>query len=74
VNPWIAAVIVASGLTLVVLIIAIVSSISTVKDLARSARRFQREVGGLAAEINSTAAEVGDRAGRLQPPGATRGS
>jgi hypothetical protein len=74
VNPWIAAVVVASGLTIVILLVAVVSSISTVKDLARSVHRFQAEVGDLADEIGSDAGAVGERAAALQAPGRDRRS
>jgi hypothetical protein len=74
VNPWIAAVLVASGLTVVLLLIAAVSSISAVKDLARAARRFQDEVGGLATEISGDASRISERAAGLEPPGGTRQS
>jgi hypothetical protein len=74
VNPWIAAVIAASGITLVIAVIAIVSSISAVKDLGRSVRRFQEEVGGLAAEISGDADRIGQRAGELRSPSGNRRS
>jgi uncharacterized protein YoxC len=74
VNPWIAAVIAALGLTLVFVIVAVASSISTLKDLGRSVRRFQEEVGGLAAEIGSDADTLGARASELQAPARDRRS
>jgi hypothetical protein len=74
VNPWIVAVLTASGLTLVFLAVAAVASISTVKDLGRAARRFSDEVGGLASEISGEAARAGDRAAQLEPPRRTRSS
>jgi type II secretory pathway pseudopilin PulG len=71
-NPWIVAVLAASAFTLVVLTVAAAASISTVRDLARSARRFQRDVGGLASEISGEAARASDRAGHLETPQRTR--
>ena len=72
-NPWIAAVLIAFFFTLVVAIGAVLTSISAVKDLARSARRFQEEVGGLAADIGGDADRLTRRTAALQPPGATGG-
>jgi hypothetical protein len=74
VNPWIVAVLVASGSTLVVVIVAVAGSISVVKDLGRSARRFSDEVGGLASDISRDAAQVSDRTAQLQAPGRSRRS
>jgi hypothetical protein len=74
VNPWIVAVLAASGLTLAVVIVAAFASVSTVRDVARSARRFQEEVGGLAGEIGSEAARAGDRAARMEAPRRARPS
>ena len=73
-NPWIVAVVIASGITLVGLIVVVLASISTVRDLARSARRFQEDVGGLAADISSEAGNASAHAARLERPGADRPS
>jgi hypothetical protein len=72
VNPWIVAVVVASGLTLLFLVVIILGSVSTIRDLSRSARRFSDEVGGLASDISRDAATVSDRTAQLQAPGRGR--
>jgi len=74
VNPWIVAVLAASGLTLAIMIVVVASSISVVKDLGRSARRFSDEVGGLTSDISRDAAKVSDRTAQLQAPGRSRRS
>jgi len=68
VNPWIVAVLAATGLTLAIMVVVVASSISVVKDLGRSARRFSDEVGGLASDISRDAAQVSDRTAQLQAP------
>jgi hypothetical protein len=74
VNPWIFAVLVASGLTLAGVVVVVLGSVSVVKDLGRSARRFSDEVGGLASDISRDAAQVSDRTAQLQAPGRSRSS
>lgn len=68
-NGWIVAVLVASGLTLAIVVVVVLGSISQVKDLGRSARRFRDDVGGLASDISRDGARVSDRAARLEGRG-----
>jgi hypothetical protein len=72
VNPWIVAVLAAAVLTLAFAVVVVVGSISQVKDLGRTAQRFQDEVGGLASDISRDAGRVSDRAAALQGPKAGR--
>jgi hypothetical protein len=74
VRLWILAVIAANGLTLALIAIVAPAAVSLFADLARAARQFRDELGGLTAEISREAARASDRTAQLGARGRGRRS
>jgi hypothetical protein len=68
VRLWLFVWLVATLVTVVVVCAFLASMAASILQLGRAARRFQDEVGALAADISRGAARAGERAGRLQGP------
>jgi hypothetical protein len=71
-NPWLFVWILASGASIVVLCIFLASMGSELLQLTRAARRFQEEVGGLAADISRGQRRASERVSSLPTPGKRR--
>jgi hypothetical protein len=71
-NPWLFVWILASGASIVVLCIVLASMGSELLQLTRAARRFQEEVGGLAADISRGQRRASERVSSLPTPGKRR--
>jgi hypothetical protein len=71
-SRWILAVVIASGLTLAGVLLAIVGSFSALTDLGRTARRLRDEVGGLTSDISRERDRVRDRTARRTSSGRGR--
>jgi hypothetical protein len=71
-STWLLVWIIASGVSIAVLCIFLASMGSQVLQLTRAARRFQVEVGGLAADISRGSRRASERVSNLPTPGKGR--
>jgi hypothetical protein len=71
-STWLLVWIIASGVSIAVLCIFLASMGSQVLQLTRAARRFQVEVGGLAADISRGSRRASERVSSLPTPGKGR--
>ncbi|MFL5791715.1 MAG: hypothetical protein ACJ76A_09440 [Actinomycetota bacterium] len=71
-STWLLVWIIASGVSIAVLCIFLASMGSQVLQLTRAARRFQAEVGGLAADISRGSRRASERVSSLPTPGKGR--
>lgn len=68
-STWLLVWILASGVSVLLLCVFLASMGSQLLQLTRAARRFQDEVGGLAAEISRGSRRATERMSRLPSPG-----
>jgi hypothetical protein len=71
-STWLLVWIIASAVSIAVLCIFLASMGSQVLQLTRAARRFQAEVGGLAADISRGSRRASERVSSLPTPGKGR--
>jgi hypothetical protein len=71
-STWLLVWIIASGVSIAALGVFLASMGAQLLQLMRAARRFQEEVGGLAAEISRGSARASQRVSNLPTPGKTR--
>lgn len=71
-STWLLVWLLASGVSIAVLCIFLASMGSQVLQLTRAARRFQAEVGGLAADISRGSRRASERVSSLPTPGKGR--
>ncbi len=71
-STWLLIWIIASGVSIAALGIFLASMGSQLLQLTRAARRFQDEVGGLAAEISRGSNRASQRVSNLSTPGKGR--
>ena len=71
-STWLLVWILASGVSIAVLCIFLASMGSQLLQLTRAARRFQEEVGGLAADISRGSRRASERVSSLPTPGKGR--
>jgi hypothetical protein len=72
VSTWLLVWILVSGVSIAVLCIFLASMGSHLLQLTRAARRFQEEVGGLAADISRGSRRASERVSSLPTPGKGR--
>jgi len=71
-STWLLVWILVSGVSIAVLCIFLASMGSQLLQLTRAARRFQEEVGGLAADISRGSRRASERVSGLPTPGKGR--
>jgi hypothetical protein len=71
-SPWLLVWIIASGFAIALICVFLAFLGYHAVQVARAARRFQEDVGGLAAEISRGSRRASERVSRLPAPGKGR--